>query len=115
MISKQIPIIVYLAGSNYLPVLEIGYAFRGYAIVIVVLDVIWETKQSRDTAGVNNMLKQMIDYKTSKNKYHNHCVILFHDYYFDTPKSLDNLNYLIEILQNKYHCVFRWASEFPGV
>lgn len=78
-------------------------------------DVIWETKQSRDTSGVNKMLQQMLAYKSSKNKYHNHCVILFHDYYFDTPKSIENLNYLIDLLKNKYHCVFRWASEFPGV
>lgn len=78
-------------------------------------NVIWETPQSKDTAGVNKLLNEMLKFKQSKSKYHNHCVILFHDYYFGTPTSLDNLSYLIDLLKNKYHCTFRWAAEFPGV
>jgi len=77
-------------------------------------DISWSTICRDDIRSIDSMLFTVSKIKSSQNKFHNHVVILFHDFFFNTPKSFENLTYLLEKLQNNYHCVFRWASEFPG-
>jgi len=78
---------------------------------IVGWDFEWKTKHSKSERVVDSLISQIKRsmYKDGKGK--KDIVILFHDYLFRSEKSIQNLNYFIEILRKEKNIEFRWVEE----
>ncbi len=78
-------------------------------------DFEWDSNHSNDTAVVNDLLDQIDRAQLKKKGSKRDFVILFHDYLFPDKKSIDNLDYFVSALSQKYKCKYRWAQEYPGI
>lgn len=77
----------------------------------------WGSKHSKNDTSVIELADKIIKEKNKHyySQFKNDCVILLHDFYFKTEKSLENLSLFIDKLQKNHGCTFRWIDEYPGV
>jgi peptidoglycan/xylan/chitin deacetylase (PgdA/CDA1 family) len=120
--------ITRLPGTNAFRVADYRFPAKGVgARVIAHLDSLrsneallgwhaeWTERESTDSAAVSAIIQQIVHDGQSSRKYKKHTVVLFHDFLFSSPESLQYLSRFIDELQTKHGCVFRWADEFPNI
>lgn len=92
------------------PVID-GLVRQGLSDRIIGWDVSWKDTNGKER--VDSLMHKIVKVSKRKRPFHNHVVVLLHDYQFRNKESLADLSYFIDVLRKKHKCVFAWAEQFP--